>query len=125
MCNNNGNCIAEILEKILLIQQVDNCNSNGCNRPFLGDNISLLANTRPVNLYCCCTNSIWTMPYENGDDTGTSSAFRIENINDNTATFRILIPQDTGFSASNSYFTINLDYVSCISCLPDTLITNL
>lgn len=118
MCN-NGSCISELLEKILLLQQ-RNYNIEGCNKPFLGNNI-ISANTRPLNLYSCCTGEIWTMPYNNGTQ-GESSVFRIENINDNYATFRILVPTDTGYSSTNNFFTIDLKQVSCIKCLEDTTI---
>lgn len=124
MCNNNENCIAELLEQILLIQQRDNRNTSGCNRPILG-NISEMANTRPVNLYCCCTNNIWTMPYETNETNGESTVFRIESINDNCATFRVLIPNGDTYTASNSFFTINLGFISCIKCLNDALVSNI
>ena len=124
MCNNNGNCITDILEKILLMQQRQNaCTTLGCERPFLVNTTTV--NTRPINLYCCCTNSIWTMPYQYNGTEGTSTDFRIENINDNTATFRILINNNGEYTATDNYFTINLNYVSCIKCLTDTLINNI
>lgn len=124
MCNNNGNCIAEILEKILMLQQQNNTNITlGCERPFIPNNT--LANTRPINLYCCCTNSIWTMPYNYNDEEGTSSTFRVENVNENTATLRILINDNGTITATDNFFTIDLDYISCIKCLQDTLITNI
>ena len=127
MCNNgNGNCLAETLEKVLFLQQQQSSNALGCDKPFLG-NVTTTANTRPINLYCCCTNSIWTMPYSYNGATGTSTAFRIENINENCATFRILIPgtDATTYTATDNFFTINLDYVSSIKCLDDVLIATL
>ena len=125
MCNNNGNCIAEILEKILLLQQIDNSNIVGCNKPFLGELSGINANTRPINMYCCCTGDIWTMTYNYNGTEGESNVFRIESINDNCATFRILIANGDSYTATDNYFTINLDYVSCIKCLQDTLIINI
>lgn len=121
MCNNNGNCISELLEKILILQQVNNT-QEGCNKPFLGD-LGSSFNTRPINLYCCCTNALWTMPYTYNEQTGESSVFRIENVNENCATFRILIPTETGYTSTNNFFTIDLKYVSCIKCLEDTFVT--
>lgn len=127
MCNNNNenSCIAQILEKILLLQHMDNNYSNGCDKPFLGNVTGIDANTRPINLYCCCTNSIWTMPYNYNGSSGTSSIFRVEGINENTATLRILIPSETSYTATDNFFTIDLKYISCIKCLQDTLITNI
>ena len=124
MCN-NGNCLSKILEKIILLQQNRNTNINGCNKPFLGTDPTIDANTRPINLYCCCTNSIWTIPYNYNNTEGSSSLFRIESLNNNIATFRILIEEADGITATNDYFMIDLDYVSCIKCLNDVLITNL
>ena len=120
MCNNNGNCISELLEKILLIQQVNNI-QEGCNKPFLGGNLAN-ANTRPLNLYSCCSGDVWTMPYNYNSETGNSTTFRIESINDNYATFRILIPTDNGYSSTDNFFTIDLKHISCIKCLDDTTI---
>lgn len=126
MCNNNnGSFLAEILEKILILQHVDHNRENGCDRPFLGEVTAILANTRPVNLYCCCTNSIWTMPYSFNGAEGDSTAFRVESVNENTATFRILIPTDTGYTATDNFFTIDLRFISCIKCLADTLVANI
>ncbi len=126
MCNNgNGNCLAETLEKILFLQQQqENGTMLGCEKPFLG-NITTTANTRPINLYSCCTNTIWTMPYSYNGATGTSTAFRIESINENTATFRILIPGDNNtYTTTDNFFTINLDNISSIKCLDDVLVAN-
>lgn len=126
MCDktNNGGCLAKLLEQIILLQQTGSDAAFGCDRPFLG-NVTLLANTRPLNLYSCCTNSLWEMPYDFDGNTGSSSFFRIESVNDNCATFRILIPTDTGFTSTNNFFIINLNCVGSIKCLGDTLITNI
>ena len=125
MCNNSGNCISEILEKILLLQRINNNKINGCNKPFLGELETQGANTRPINIYSCCTGNIWTMPYNYNGTVGESTAFRIESINENCATFRILIPTDDGYTATDNYFTIDLKNVSCIKCLQDSLISNI
>lgn len=128
MCNQEEkqNCIASVLERIILLQQVGENVPSGCDKPFLG-NVSLAANTRPLNLYCCSTNQIWTMPYTLNGTTGTSTFFRVENLNDNCATFRILVPNadGSGYLASNSYFIINLNCVGIVKCLVDTLVTNI
>lgn len=126
MCdkNNKENCLSCVLEKIILLQQVEGRTLSGCDKPFLGD-ISLIANTRPINLYCCCTNNAWTMPYNFNGTTGTSRFFRVESLNDNCATFRILIPNDTGYTATNSYFMINLNCIGALKCLGDALVTNI
>ena len=126
MCNglNNCNCLATLLENILILQGNNNINYLGCDRPMLGS-LPTIANTRPINLYNCCTGEIWTMPYTLGETTGTSTFFRIENVNDNCATFRILVQNDTGYTPTNNFFTINLKCISSIKCLGDVLITGL
>ena len=121
MCNKNNN-FNDILEKIIILQQNRKSNLIGCNKPFLGNNNEIIANTRPLNLYCCCTNSIWTMDYTFNGTSGSSSTFRIESLNNNIATFRILINENNTITSTNNYFTINLEYISCIKCLEDTFI---
>ena len=63
------------------------------------------------------------MPYEVNGVAGTSTVFRIENVEGNCATFRVLIPNTveevTTYTLSNSFFTIDLSCVLAISCLPD------
>lgn len=120
----NGNCLANILEKIILLQQPCDSTTNGCDKPFLG-NVSLIANTRPINLYSCCTGEIWQMPYTYNTQSGVSSFFRVESVNDNCATFRILIQNDGGYTATDNFFIINLNCVGSMKCLGDTLITNI
>ena len=87
MCCGNENCscsFIKTLELILVLQQKgEDCEiDNGCSKPFLGPTPNgICLNTRPITLYSCCDNTLWTMPYTlNGTD-GTSSVFRIENLN--------------------------------------------
>lgn len=145
MCNNNTDtnsckCVAEILTVINILQQNANCNDScleTCDRGFLGCGATTLqCNTRPVMLYTCCGNGQpWTMPTtrENvvcGDDGVTcSSVFRVEKIDDCCATFRVLAPNpDTTetalipYVATNSFFTMNLNCVCVLRCLPDTFV---
>lgn len=126
MCNknNSGNCFSELLEKILLLQQTGDNYPLGCDKPFLG-NIGLIANTRPVNLYTCCTGELWEIPYDFNGLIGVSSFFRIESINENCATFRILIPNGTEYTATNNFFIIDLNCIGSIKCLGDTLVQNI
>lgn len=69
MCGNtskNTSCLAEILEVILCLQQNKNesCVDNSCSRPFLGPTANIVCfNTRPITIYSCCNNTLWTMPY--------------------------------------------------------------
>ncbi len=114
---NNLN-ISETLNLIVTLQK-NSCNNEkctaDCSRPFLGPTDSICYNTRPVQLFNCCTGTNWEFPY----DDGASTIFRVENVDGNCATFRVLIPNDDTYSLSNSYFTIDLDCVMAIQCLPD------
>ena len=125
---NNQN-ISETLNFILTLQKNalcdENCSDASCTRPFLGPVTNLVCfNTRPVTLYTCCTVALWEFPYEVNGTTGTSTVFRVENVDGNCATFRVLIPntvgEETTYSLSNSYFTIDLSCVLALQCLPDT-----
>ena len=144
MCNNNTNqdscnCIAEILNVINVLQQNANCCGDSCletcDRGFLGCGTTILGcNTRPVVLYTCCGNGTpWSMPTtrENvvcGDEgVVCSNVFRVEKIDGCCATFRVLADNDDTTSpypyvATNSFFTINLNCVCVLRCLPDTYV---
>jgi len=127
---NNPN-ISETLNFILTLQKNAGCNDNACDasctRPFLGPVTNLVCfNTRPVTLYTCCTGALWEFPYEINGTTGTSTVFRVENVDGNCATFRVLIPntvgEETTYTLSNSYFTIDLSCVLALQCLSDTYV---
>ena len=122
---NNLN-IQETLNFIVTLQKNSCCNNNcplGCTSPFLGPNNETCYNTRPITLFTCCTGTNWTMPYELNGTTGTSTVFRIENVEGNCATFRVLIANEDGtYSSTDSFFTMNLECICCIRCLGDTLI---
>ncbi len=132
MCNDK-NCLTSILETILCLQNAkdDSCETQGCDKPYLGPTPSLICyNTRPINLYNCTTGELWTFPYNLGTVNSTSSIFRLENLEDNCCTCRVLAPNpDTSSSEpyvlTNTYFTINLDCISAIKCLPDIFINSI
>ncbi len=122
------NNISDTLNLIVTLQKNSCCNDNncpeGCTRPFLGPaNTPVCYNTRPVTLFTCCTGTNWAFPYELNGEEETSTVFRVENVEDNCATFRVLIPntteEGTTYTLSNSYFTIDLSCVLALQCLPD------
>ena len=122
---NNLN-ITDTLNFIVTLQKNASCNNNctpGCTRPFLGPTNEICYNTRPVTLFTCCTGTNWTMPYVLNGEEETSTVFRVENVEGNCATFRVLIPtvvdEETTYTLSNSCFTIDLDCVLALQCLPD------
>ena len=132
--NENGNCIAEILTVISILQKNASCSDtclDSCDRGFLGCGTSTIGcNTRPVMIFTCCGNGTpWSMPIsKNPFETETSSIFRVEKIDENCATFRVLTTnQDTEetsipFVSTNSFFTMNLDCVCALRCLNDTFV---
>ncbi len=137
-CSSNGNCINEILNVILVLQQnacPENC-LDTCDRPLLGGGPNcLICNTRPVMLYTCCGNGVpWSMPTTK-DVTSTctpttancSVVFRVEKIEGNCATFRVLEdnPDTTSLNpyvSTNSFFTIDNSCICAIRCLSDTYV---
>lgn len=128
--NNENGCLESLVRTIIALQTYDDdcCSFGGCDKPFLGPTpVVQCYNTRPVNLYSCCTGDIWTLPFTNDGVTGTSSIFRIESIERSCVTLRILTasPAPTDISpyvATDSYFTIDLNCVSAIKCLPDVYV---
>lgn len=140
MCNNDNeqkNCISEILKVILVLQEnacPDNC-LDSCDRPMLGGGANcLICNTRPVMLYTCCGNGTpWSMPTTKDvtaacdDQTTCSTVFRVEKVEGNCCTFRVLAdnPDTTSLNpyvATNSFFTIDCSCLCVIRCLSDTYI---
>ena len=139
-CNENtNNSIAGILKVILALQQ-SACGRDGsidsCDRPMLGGGPTCLGcNTRPVMLYTCCGNGQpWAMPItKDNTDACTeasdtcSTVFRVEKVEGDTATFRVLTtnPDTTSlypYVSTNSIFTMDLHCCCVIRCLSDTYI---
>lgn len=144
MCNDesrrDSGCIAEILSVIDILQRNADCKDNcldACDRGFLGCGPATLnCNTRPVTVYCGCNNGApWSMPttkevVDCSESTDAcSSVFRVEKIDGNCCTFRVLAENtDTTtnatipYVATNSFFTMNLDCCCAIKCLQDTYV---
>lgn len=144
-CCGNNNSIADILKVILILQQnacPESC-LDSCDRPMLGGGPNcLICNTRPVMLYTCCGNGTpWSMPVSkdlttvcgnpqvNNCSYECSNVFRVEKLDGNTATFRVLIPNPEDsccnsqpYLATNSFFTMDLSCCCVIRCLNDTYV---
>ena len=85
-------------------------------------------------IYTCCPSGATPLSMPISKDITTcaeasdcSSIFRVEKVEDNTATFRVLAPnsEDTGlypYVSTNSFFTLNLDCCCVIRCLNDTCV---
>ena len=117
---NNRNHLLDILSLIDKLQKNVICgnNDNTCTRPILGLNNILTYNTRPVTMYLC-NNTPLEINYIVGEETFTSSIFRIESIDDNCITVRLLTETDGIISSTSEFATININCVAAISCLPD------
>lgn len=136
MCNednkNTNNCMYEILKTILVLQKEANmpeCCLDTCDKKCLGCTpCTCCCNTRPITIYTCgCCNTKLALPItKDPNETVTSSVFRIEKLDDNCATFRVLVATVndgvTTYTATGSFFTINLNCVCVLKCLNDTYI---
>ena len=65
------------------------------------------------------------MPYTLNGEENTSSVFRIESLDDECATFRVLAPnsdQTSSFPyiATEDFFTVKLSCIGALRCLGDT-----
>ena len=144
-CCGTNNSIADILKVSLILQQnacPESC-LDSCDRPMLGGGPNcLICNTRPVMLYTCSGNGCpWSMPVSkdlttvcsnpqvNNCSYECSNVFRVEKLDGNTATFRVLIqnPEESccnsqPYLATNSFFTMDLSCCCVIRCLNDTYV---
>lgn len=130
--NDESCCLASILKVIVTLQNRSekfDCFTEGCDRPFLGPTPTTVCfNTRPVTLYRCSDGVEWTLPYTLNGTTGTSSVFRVENVEGCCVTVRVLAPNpdttpDTPYVSTDSFATINLNCVGALRCLADTFIS--
>ncbi|MFI3307240.1 MAG: CotY/CotZ family spore coat protein [Mycoplasmatota bacterium] len=135
MCNNQGcDCITEILNVIYILQKNSDCNDaclETCDRGFLSCNATALnCNTRPVMIYTSCSNgTAWSMPISKDPTiTDTSDIFRVEKLEGNCVTFRVLTANTDSdessipYVATNSFFTVNMNCFCVIRCLADTYV---
>ncbi len=140
MNNESSNCLKDILNVILVLQQnacPENC-LDTCDRPVLGGGPNcLVCNTRPVMLYTCGGNgSPWSVPTSKesiincADATLTdncSPVFRVEKIDCDCVTFRVLVanPDTTSiypYVGTTSFFTMDTNCLCSIRCLNDTFV---
>ncbi len=126
--NCSNNCMTDILKVILILQQSaeenDSC-LDTCDRGFLGQQISpTFYNTRPISLYTCSNLEPLAMPISKSPtETTTSTIFRLEKLDSCCATFRVLVVnEDSTYTSTNSFFTVNLDCLCIIRCLDDTFV---
>lgn len=127
-CNCNSNSyIDEIICRILELQGQDFNNDLGCDRPFLGPNNNNSSyNTRPIQLYNRYTAQPWAFNYTaTGGGTSSSNTFRVENIEQCSVTVRLLAGEGTEespYTNTNQFATIDLSSVGAIRCFADVYI---
>ena len=125
------NCLARLLNAINMIQRNAlniNCQDSSCTKPFLGNNLNNTCfNTRPIVLYLCNNNPV-TLNYTNGDETLTTTIFRIENVT-NDCIKVLLLQENTGeettYTSTNTYAEINLKCICAVRCLGDVIVNNI
>lgn len=140
MCERDipNNSISDILSIISVLQQNACIDSSldSCDRPMLGGGPAcLVCNTRPVMIYSKGNGSVpWSMPITKdatntciGEGTDCSPVFRVEKVDGDCCTFRVLAPNPDETSLypyvnTNSIFTMNIDCICCIRCLTDTYV---
>ncbi len=136
MCNDQNdttnNCMYEILKTILVLQREANMPQScleTCDKRCLGCGTpACCCNTRPITIYTnCCCNTKLAMPIsKDPDETVTSTVFRIEKLDENCATFRVLVANNRddsiSYTSTDSFFTINLNCICVLKCLSDTFI---
>ena len=75
-----------------------------------------------------CNGTPLAMPTEKDDTTtnATSTVFRVEKVEGCCCTLRVLTANEEGaaypYSATNSFFTVNLNCCCSLRCLSDTYI---
>ncbi len=137
MCENNSanNCMYEILKTILVLQKQANmpeCCLDTCDKNFLGSLPSVCGyNTRPITMYLkgCCGTRLEMPISKDPAETTTSPVFRVEKLDDSCCTCRVIVPTTvddvTTYTATDSFFTVNIDCICVLKCLADTLIESL
>lgn len=131
MCgeNNSECCLYDLLSQINMLQNKgERCDISGCDRPFLGPTLGICYNTRPLSFYNCQTGELWEFTYTTPEGaTGTSTVFRVENIDECCCTCRILIadttdPANIVYTPTTTFFTIDLNCVSAVQCFADVFL---
>ncbi len=130
-CDNNNNnekscCLYNLLNDILNLQNMDmnNCSCDGCDKPFLGPSLNCVCyNTRPLSFYNCSTGALWNIQYSLNGVVATSNVFRIEKLDECCCTCRVLVQNDDStYTPTSQFFTIDLNCVSAVQCHPDVFI---
>ena len=112
----NNNYILDILK---LIDELQKNALNNKTVPVHETNNNSIYNTRPVSLYLC-NNTPLSISYSNGE----SNVFRVEKINNNCVTVRLLAQAEDGsITPTSEYATININCIDAIACSHDISLT--
>lgn len=125
MENNKCNGIIDILKLIDRLQRCvteEDIIDNTCSRPFLGNITTSFYNTRPINLFTCDGNILTLSYYVNGT-LNTTSVFRVEGVDDNFCTVRLLgVNTDGTYTNTGETAIINIDCICALKCLNDIIL---
>ena len=114
---NSNYCIYNLLKLICLLQDNSTSNNcqNGCDKPFLGPNNSLVYyNTRVLSFYRR-DGSLFTITINDN----VYSTFRIMNLNNNCCQLLVLDNNNDTYTSTNQYITLNIHCIGAIRCLQD------
>lgn len=95
--------------------------NNSCSKPLL-TNTNPFFNTRPLSFYLCDTTELMVNYQQNGETLNTT-VFRVEAINDNFVTVRLLAQSEDTYVATNEFAIININYICALRCLNDINLT--
>lgn len=119
--------ISELCAKIISMQKraVRSELDESCDREFLGFKERCETNTRPVTFYAPDRGE-WMFPVDR-EDSGCrggekSCVFRLEKVEDDTVTCRVLDQDGDKFKSTDSFFILKIKDIAAIRCLEDVFV---
>lgn len=121
-------CIKNLLKFINVLQRNSLnhvCLEDCCSKPFLGPTANgTCYNTRVVSLYNC-QGKLFRSEYLSDGCIATSSAFRIQDIQDDCCILLILSNDNGTYSSTGQFITVDIGCICAVKCLSDEQISNL
>lgn len=118
-------CIKNLLQFINVLQRNSLERTNWDNDLCLEKRTTNICyNTRVVSLYNC-QGKLIESDYLFDGRIATSSAFRIQDIQDNCCTLLILRKDNDLYISTNQYMVVDVGFICAIKCLGDEQIKNL
>lgn len=121
---NKGFKIIDILKLIDRLQRSVECETfiSNCSKPFLGNvTVGNFYNTRPVNFFTR-DGSILSISYLDNGTLNQTSVFRIESVDDDTVTVRLLARVDDSFVNTGETAIVNIHCICALKCLNDIVL---